>query len=396
MPKKSIKDYTNKKAAEAKAAKVGTKLNNDILEATLPVGEENAADVAAMLSDRGFIPSEWVITNLTVNEWDSPTGEVLKQTKATLKRNIPKADTAWGQFITSLHKLDSAPIQTKKKKLALQSKTKTLVLLGDYQAPFINDKLHELTLHFLADIKPTGLVLMGDIIDFPNISRHRPDDKFFATVQESIDFGYRLCSELKDAAKLTANDELVFLVGNHEIRLDRILLDKLPQLFGIKKADVGEDDKSVLHLANLLRLDELGYHYVADKKGDYPHGTYKIADNFYASHGWIARAGAGASAQASIQNLNASIAVGHTHRLALSHKTRWEEDTPFVYSAIETGTMARPLGYTRFPDWQNGFVVLQVVNGVVQPEMVSYLNGSLYWRNYEWKFTQQGIKTNWK
>ena len=71
MPRKSIKDYTNKKAAEQKAAKVGTKLNNDTLEATLPVGEENAADVAAMLKDRGFIPSEWVITNLTVNEWDS-------------------------------------------------------------------------------------------------------------------------------------------------------------------------------------------------------------------------------------------------------------------------------------------------------------------------------------
>ena len=68
-----------------------------------------------MLKDGGFIPGEWVITNLTVNEWDSPTGEILKQTKATLKRNLPKADTAWGQFITSLSGLDSAPINTKRK-----------------------------------------------------------------------------------------------------------------------------------------------------------------------------------------------------------------------------------------------------------------------------------------
>ena len=53
--------------------------------------------------------------------------------------------------------------------------------------------------------------------------------------------------------------------------------------------------------------------------------------------------------------------------------------------------MAKPLGYTRFPDWQNGFVVLSVVNGV-PPEIVSYRNGSLYFRNYEWKFTQKELR----
>ena len=100
---------------------------------------------------------------------------------------------------------------------------------------------------------------MGDIIDFLTPVGIILDK--FCYGPKSIDIGYRLCRDLKEAAKLTANDELVFLVGNHEIRL-RILLDKLPQLFGIKKADVGEDDKSVLRMANLLRLDELGYHCV--------------------------------------------------------------------------------------------------------------------------------------
>ena len=48
---------------------------------------------------------------------------------------------------------------------------------------------------------------------------------------------------------------MIFIEGNHEVRLRRALINKLPQLFGIKKADMGEDEKSVLHLANLMRFE---------------------------------------------------------------------------------------------------------------------------------------------
>ena len=59
---------------------------------------------------------------------------------------------------------------------------------------------------------------------------------------------------------------------------------------------------------------------MCDEKGDYPHGTYKMADNFYASHGWMARTGAGASAQLALKT-NASIAVGHTQTCFITRYT---------------------------------------------------------------------------
>ena len=64
---------------------------------------------------------------------------------------------------------------------------------------------------------------------------------------------------------------MIFIEGNHEVRLRRALINKLPQLFGVKRADVGENEKSVLHLANLMRFEDLGWTYWDEPSDVYPH-----------------------------------------------------------------------------------------------------------------------------
>ena len=120
---------------------------------------------------------------------------------------------------------------------------------------------------------------------------------------------------------------MIFLEGNHEVRLRRALINKLPQLFGIKKADVGEEEKSVLHLANLMRFDDLGWTYWDEPSDVYPHPEYEIVKGLFARHGNFVRAKAGMSALANLDRVDGSIIQGHTHRLAITHHTRWTGQT---------------------------------------------------------------------
>jgi len=85
----------------------GTTRRDDTLTAILPVGRRpDEAEIDRMLRSRGYHPAEWRIVSLTVNQWEAlgKDGEtrVLTQTKATLRRQPPEAETEWGRFLAGL------------------------------------------------------------------------------------------------------------------------------------------------------------------------------------------------------------------------------------------------------------------------------------------------------
>ena len=76
--------------------------------------------------------------------------------------------------------------------------------------------------------------------------------------------------------------------------------------------------------------------------------------------GNFVRAKAGMSALANLDRVDGSIIQGHTHRLAITHHTRWTGQEMNLYTAIETGTMAdlKGLGIfqaTRLARWFHHF-----------------------------------------
>ena len=188
------------------------------------------------------------------------------------------------------------------------------------------------------------------------------------------------------------------LVGNHDERFDKALLDRLPQLFGLRQAVTTDEPapEKLLTVHYLARLGELGFQTVHDSKGSYPYGTIQLADELAATHGWKAIRGAGNSARASIEQLNSGLVVGHTHRLAISHETRWSPTgEPQVYTAAESGTMADPqgLGYTRYPDWQPGFLTVTTrKDGSHHLDLAVYRDRTLRWRDRQWTLTARGVR----
>ena len=403
MPKKSLKKYRKENTVVKgvdKSEKVAVKVKDDKATATLPVGSSDINEVWKMLKERGFDPDVWEIQTLTVNQWEAPDVDggkrLMEQTKATLKQK----PQFLGELISAIGNLEKDGFSPQPTFKAKKSKQDLLVVLGDHQLPFRNQKLTELSHSFLSSLKPDGLIYMGDLIDFPNLSKFEANPDFTSTVQQGIDLGYQTLRDLKESAGLKKGSELIFIEGNHEVRLRRALINKLPQLFGIKNADATEEDKSVLHLANLMKFNELGWIYWDEPSDVYPHPEYEIVKGLFARHGNFVRAKAGMSALANLDRVDGSIIQGHTHRLAITHHTRWTGQTMNQYSAIETGTMAdlEGLGYSKQPDWQGGFITLVVdrKNNTFHPELVIYNNNEIKWRNYFWRHTQKGVRTNYE
>ena len=386
--------------------KPGVKVSNSDITVTLPVGQDKA-NADSLLRTRGIDPDDVEVVSVTVNQWEGLRAKsidnirisepiVLHQTKVTYRPIPDPAETPWGRFLAGLNDLSpKAPLKKRGTKI-----TKRPVLWfvhGDDQAPHINTPLHDLTLAFLDEVSPDRGVHVGDLVDFGSISRHRQkvDTIYNDTILDGLDAAHRAISERTSAAGVC---EWHFLYGNHDERLMKYLVNHAPELVGIRPAVTPDDldPTALLDVSNLLRFGELGWTAVHDERGDYPYSTLRIADELLASHGWIAAKGAGNSAAKSVERLNSGIIVGHTHRLGLSHITRWDADgEPHIYSAAECGTMADPrgLGYARDPDWQNGFVTVEVRDGAHSVDLAVYRDKTLRWRDREWRITSKGIRS---
>lgn len=376
--------------------KAGCKINGD--EATVttaPRPYPHMDDPDKMLEERGLSPEDWIIKGATINEWDGPQAEgsviTYHQAKLNLERKRPEL-----QIVPARADGWKAP----KRQPQQSGSSKLIVVTGDQQAPFHDERLHELFCIWLEENEPDQLVALGDKVDFPDISRHRLDPENTATVNECIQVGYNIFRDYRTAAP---NTEMDFMPGNHDERIRNILLDKpsVQPLYGVKQADTDEGEGSaVLTLPHLLRLDELGINY-HDPLGAYDLAQINLSDKLAVRHGWIARQGSGVSALATLEHLGYSVIVGHTHRQSIVYKTTHDIDgQPTTLTAAEAGCMCRinqqtisgrkwP-NFTVMPDWVQGFSTVTVHDdGTFKIDNATYVThkgkGTLLWRDQQFK-----------
>ncbi len=344
-------------------------------------------DPDSMLIERGLDPEQWAIDTVTVNEWDGPQtgGSVVTyhQAKLNLRRKRPEASL--------LPVRSDGWIAPTKRPMKLDI-PKTVVVVGDQQAPFHDPHLHELFCAWLEENRPQAGVSLGDLVDYGDISRHRKDPNNLATVNECNQVGYDI---LRGYVTSSPDTEWEILDGNHDERLRNILLDT-PQaapLHAVKRVDSpDETGEEVLTIEHLLRLDELGIKYIK------PHGGYslaqiKLTDKLAVAHGWLAQKGSGSSALATLNHLRYSIIVGHTHRQSIVYHTSHSiDDEPSTVVGAEAGCMCRIDGrvvngrmfpnYTPKPDWQMGFSTVTIhPDGYFRIDNATYVNGRLLWRD---------------
>lgn len=209
-----------------------------------------------------------------------------------------------------------------------------VLFFSDIHFPYQDDHLVERLLDQIASEEFTHVVNGGDCIDAYSISKYDPDPSRINQLGDELELAkefHRKVAERTSASKH-------FLLGNHEQRIPQYLRRKAPALERLR----------CLQLESLLGLDDAGFQY---------HGRegFKIG-SLRLKHGDKVAKGAGNSVRKELDDHWTSVVMGHCHRRAVVPIRK--DDT--IHKGIEAGCLCKlDVEYLSFPDWQQGWVVVE-------------------------------------
>lgn len=378
--------------AVSRAEKSGVSITETGADITLEPGETlSPDDVPTLLAFHGLKAEDWTIERITANKWDVTavidgqlTKAVNRQLKVVLK---PSASAVIG---IQPARIDGPIYQRPPAIMPPVGGSQLYVIFPDQQIPHHDKALHQLALRWLEFNKPTGIICSGDIIDQPTLSKHRHNPHMVRekdkALQDGLDQTYAVLSDYLQACNPSVRK---IIPGNHEERFQNYLIDKAPELYGIKRA--GQiDPHSAFSIPHLIRSDELGFDWVTAPNGsEWPDAEFILSPYLAIRHGWLAAKGSGMTALKTLEHLGYSVVVGHTHRQGIVFKTvRQIDGLSRTLTAVEAGTMAEShegLGYSIASDWQQGFAVIRMFReGTFDASLAKYVNGCLIWEGQRW------------
>jgi len=212
--------------------------------------------------------------------------------------------------------------------------------LNDIHLPFEDRPVLNLVLNFLKDLKPTEVVLAGDVVDCYAFSKFDKEPFTATDIGVEVDLSEKLMKVLK---KIT--EDVTWIGGNHEDRFRKFIwknsdiFSKLGEKKGLRVAD--------WCFPKLFGLDELEVKWLEYKDG-------VTLGKLYVTHGEKA------TKYATAQNLDkykVSNLTGHSHRIqSYSNTSRAGEITSWMNGCL---CDLNP-EYAKDPDWQQAFAIVTV------------------------------------
>lgn len=202
-------------------------------------------------------------------------------------------------------------VKPTRRKREVRRDTRTLVA-GDAQIPFQDETAMDNFQAAVLETQPDNIVLLGDMVDLPSMSRYAQRPEWVGTTQDAIDRYHEFLAQLRANAP---NASITALEGNHDKRFNDYVQKNAAEVLGLKRAKASKE-LAVLSLRNLVRFDDLEVNAVEG----YPNGVHYIEDNLKAVHGTNVAKG-GANAAKYLATERESTVFGHTHRVELAYKT---------------------------------------------------------------------------
>jgi hypothetical protein len=235
--------------------------------------------------------------------------------------------------------------------------------------------------------------MVGDNLDLPEFStKYLTTAPFQRTTQAAIDRATLLAAQVRRAAPRA---RIVWLAGNHEERLPRMIASNAAAAFGLRKGNM-PDSWPVLSVPFLCRFDEYDVEFVPG----YPASSYWINERLRVIHGDKVNSN-GVTATRYLGSEKVSVLYGHIHRIEWAERTREDYDGPRTILAASPGCLARTDGavpsvkggtdldgrpLTRHEDWQQGMCVVDFEpgDGRFYLEMVPIRDRHCRWRGIEY------------
>lgn len=224
------------------------------------------------------------------------------------------------------------------KRVRPKDRDKVTAIIPDVQIgfrddqPFHDDRAMMLARLAVREAYPDEVVVLGDLLDLPSVSKYPQRQDWQGTVQRSLDTAHLFLAGLRADVP---DAKIVLLGGNHERRWEDNIRKNAAELLGIRRANAGAE-LGVLTLDYLMRLDELGVEY----HSGYPSSHYWVQPNIKAVHG-TTTGRSGETASRLLNNAVVSTVQGHSHKLEVAYKTLDEYAGPRTIWAMVAGALCK-------------------------------------------------------
>jgi len=108
------------------------------------------------------------------------------------------------------------------------SYTKRALIIPDCHIPYQDEAAYNLMLRVAKDFRPNEVVILGDFADFYSVNLHGKSPNQEHILNNEI---IEVNKKLGELSMLFKKARKVFIVGNHEHRLERYIEQKAPELF---------------------------------------------------------------------------------------------------------------------------------------------------------------------
>lgn len=240
-----------------------------------------------------------------------------------------------------------------------------IIVLGDLHIPFQNQEYVERAFLETREEKPDVIVIDGDLLDFPGLSKYGVSPTLNQTSLEAQLNQAR--SLLKDLREENPKAKIYLIEGNHEFRMKSYVIretrymDREMRERFYRGLDLGIDlDLAIHNIEFIQTLPD------SPKWTD----TYLEIDGIKIGH-FDTVANPTIPAGMTVRKLmmkygHHNIVQAHIHRAAIIYNTDMDGNTVF---GIENPALCKPPFYKRIVNWQYGYTILNKRDDIWQPEI---------------------------
>ena len=211
----------------------------------------------------------------------------------------------------------------------------TKMLVGDFHIPFIDKKAVNVMLKIHQHVKPETVIINGDMLDFIELSTFTRDKLDDRPIGRSIRDATNIIK------KLQRYSTVIYHVGNHELRLEKYLLNNAPEIKDLINLNdlINNNLKTNIKFVPMIGRDSMASYF----------------DNqLLVGHFNKALKYSGATAKALVERFKINIVQSHTHRLGTYYTT----GSKAIFQGHEAGCLCDLAPkYAQGLDWQNGFLM---------------------------------------
>ena len=258
--------------------------------------------------------------------------------------------------------------------------------------PFHDRKAIDITFQFCREFEFDLIGLGGDWNDCAMWS-----DKFLRKPSYYFNTQPAICESSWSCGmwrKLQPNAKIKMMEGNHDKRVEDMIMKHLLPAYGLRSAD-NIDGLAIMSVPNLLGLPALKIDYI----GNYPDSDYWVNDHVVIRHGDMVRKGSGATASATARQATYTEIFGHIHRFEWAIRTEHRNGKINYIQAFSPGCLCRidgkVPGKNARPNWQQGFAIIHYNDEECFIDPVMIKDGEAFYRGKKYigqDYTEQLIK----